>query len=248
MTFGKGSRVAIGGAPGGGRHPAAARDRGHRSPASTDLELSVVLVGARPEEVTEWRRRERRTWPPSTAARFDRSLEGQVQTAELAVERAKRVAERGGDAAVADRLARGAARRAARRRVRRRAQPGGRRLAHRGRRHWHGREPQRYATTRVHAGPARLAVGHAARRPARLGAAASAGRRPGARRARARARSARSRGRAGRSRSVRCPRRRRSRARPPSRAGRARRRGRRAAAASARASGRRGRAARPSSR
>ena len=38
--------------------------------------------------------------PTVSGGGFDRSLEGQVQLAELAIERAKRVAERGGDAVV----------------------------------------------------------------------------------------------------------------------------------------------------
>ena len=51
----------------------------------------------RPEEVTEWRRAEGLN---VAGGSFDRSPDAQAQAAELAVERAKRRAERGGHAAV----------------------------------------------------------------------------------------------------------------------------------------------------
>ena len=97
VPFGKGSRVAIGGGPGAGatrllRELVATLGENH-----PEVSVSVVLVGARPEELTEW---ERDTAAPVTGGSFDRSPEVQAQAAELAVERAKRVVERGGDAAV----------------------------------------------------------------------------------------------------------------------------------------------------
>ena len=97
VPFGKGSRVAIGGGPGAGatrllRELVAAVADKH-----PDLSVSVVLVGARPEELTEWTRE---GGVAVTGGSFDRSVEAQAQAAELAVERAKRVAERGGDALV----------------------------------------------------------------------------------------------------------------------------------------------------
>ncbi|MGZ8475767.1 MAG: Rho termination factor N-terminal domain-containing protein [Candidatus Limnocylindria bacterium] len=97
VPFGKGSRVAVGGGPGAGatsllRELVAAVAGKH-----SDVALSVVLVGARPEELTEWTRD---SDVSVTGGSFDRSGETQAQAAELAVERAKRVAERGGDALV----------------------------------------------------------------------------------------------------------------------------------------------------
>ena len=97
VPFGKGSRVAVGGGPGAGatrllRELVAAVADKH-----SDVAVSVVLVGARPEELTEWTRD---SGANVTGGSFDRSTEAQAQAAELAVERAKRVAERGGDALV----------------------------------------------------------------------------------------------------------------------------------------------------
>ncbi len=97
VPFGRGSRVAIGGAPGTGattllREVAAALADDH-----PEIELAVVLVGARPEEVTDWRRR---TAAPVYGGSFETSTEAQAQAAELAVERAKRTVERGGHAAL----------------------------------------------------------------------------------------------------------------------------------------------------
>lgn len=98
LPFGKGSRVAIAGAPGSGLTrllgeivDGVAKDAG-------DLKVALVLVGARPEEVTGWHGRENVT---VSGGSFDQATEAQAQAAELAVERAKRVAERGGDALVA---------------------------------------------------------------------------------------------------------------------------------------------------
>jgi transcription termination factor Rho len=94
--FGKGSRVAIGGPPGAGS-TRLLREVASALAGVDGLELAVVLVGVRPEEVTEWRGDDGLA---VSGGGFDRSLDGQVQLAELAIERAKRVAERGGDAAV----------------------------------------------------------------------------------------------------------------------------------------------------
>ena len=98
VPIGKGSRVAVAGGPGAGA------TRLLREIVSSltdkkagDLQVSVVLVGVRPEEVTDWARE---TEVPVTGGSFYRSIEAQAQAAELAVERAKRVAERGGDAVV----------------------------------------------------------------------------------------------------------------------------------------------------
>jgi transcription termination factor Rho len=97
LPFGKGSRVAVSGPPGAGattllREMVASLAENH-----AEVDLQVVLVAARPEEVAQWRAEGR---APVTGGSFDRSLEAQAQAAELAVERAKRRAERGEHAAV----------------------------------------------------------------------------------------------------------------------------------------------------
>jgi transcription termination factor Rho len=95
VPFGKGSRVAITGGPGAGAtrllHEIVTKLAG------TDATLMLVLVGARPEEVTEWAREE---GIAVSGGSFDLPLEAQIQAAELAVERAKRAVERGGHAVV----------------------------------------------------------------------------------------------------------------------------------------------------
>ena len=97
VTFGLGSRVAVSGSPGAGASRLLREMVGALRDRHPDLPVSVVLVAARPEEVTDWRRE---TGVPVTGGSFDQSLEAQAQAAELAVERAKRVVERGGDAVV----------------------------------------------------------------------------------------------------------------------------------------------------
>lgn len=109
LPFGKGSRVAIGGPPGAG----ATRLLHEITDAlEGDLDVVVVLAGVRPEEVTAWKRSESRA---VAGGGFDRPQDQLAQIAEMAVERAKRIAERGGDAVVIvdglDALAPAAARR-----------------------------------------------------------------------------------------------------------------------------------------
>lgn len=109
LPFGKGSRVAIGGPPGAG---ATRLLREVIGAIEGDLDVLVVLAGVRPEEVTEWKR----TDGVSVAGGgFDRPPDELAQIAEMAVERAKRIAERGGDAVLVidglDALAPAAARR-----------------------------------------------------------------------------------------------------------------------------------------
>lgn len=94
--FGKGSRVAIGGPPGSGatrllrEAVKVLRDR------HPDLEVLVVLAGVRPEEVVEWNE----LGVFVAGGSFEGSVDEQGQVAELAVQRAKRAAESGRDAAV----------------------------------------------------------------------------------------------------------------------------------------------------
>lgn len=92
--FGKGSRVAIAGAPGSG-----ATSLLRKLVASlADAEPVVVLAGVRPEEVTEWKRDSGVT---VAGGAYDRTPEEQAQVAEMAVERAKRAVEQGRDAIIA---------------------------------------------------------------------------------------------------------------------------------------------------
>jgi transcription termination factor Rho len=94
--FGKGSRVAIAGAPGAGATSLLRKIVAALSDGS--LEPVVVLAGVRPEEVTEWRRESGVT---VAGGAFDGSSEEQAQVAEMAVERAKRAVEQGRDVLIA---------------------------------------------------------------------------------------------------------------------------------------------------
>ena len=62
-----------------------------------EVQLMVVLVGERPEEVTDLRRSVRGEVVYST---FDQAPEDHIRVAELAIERAKRLVEAGGDVVV----------------------------------------------------------------------------------------------------------------------------------------------------
>ena len=96
VQLGRGSRVAISGPP-GAEATTLLRELADELSGDDELGLQVVLVGALPEEVTEWRRREGLA---VSGGSFDRSPDAQAQAAELAVERAKRRVERGGHAVV----------------------------------------------------------------------------------------------------------------------------------------------------
>ena len=96
VPFGKGSRVAVSGPPGAGASTMLREVAKALSEQYPDLAVSVVLAGVRPEEVGEWRE----LGLAVVGGSFERPPEAQAQAAELAVERAKRVVERGGDAAV----------------------------------------------------------------------------------------------------------------------------------------------------
>jgi transcription termination factor Rho len=96
LPFGLGSRVAIAGPPGAGA-TTLLRDLAGALSGNEELAVQVVLVGALPEEVTEWRRAD---GLEVAGGSFDRSPDAQAQAAELAVERAKRRVERGGHAIV----------------------------------------------------------------------------------------------------------------------------------------------------
>jgi transcription termination factor Rho len=95
--FGKGSRVAVGGPPGSGITTLLRRIALSLAASHPDVELTVLLAGVRPEEVTEWRRDSE---VAVVGGGFDRPVEEQAQLAETAVERAKRKVESGGHAAI----------------------------------------------------------------------------------------------------------------------------------------------------
>jgi transcription termination factor Rho len=96
VPFGKGSRVAVSGPPGAGASALLREVTKALSEQYPDLAVSVVLAGVRPEEVGEWRE----LGVAMVGGSFERPPEAQAQAAELAVERAKRLVERGGDATV----------------------------------------------------------------------------------------------------------------------------------------------------
>jgi transcription termination factor Rho len=93
VSYGKGARVAIVGPPGAG---ATALLREAVKALGDDTFTQIALAGVRPEEIVAWRE----LGPPVVGGSFDRSPEAQAQAAELAVERAKRLVERGGHAVV----------------------------------------------------------------------------------------------------------------------------------------------------
>src|SRR3954452_12304710 len=95
--FGRGSRVAVGGPPGSGITTLLRRIVLGLKAAHDDLDIVVVLVGVRPEEVTEWKRDSAVT---VAGGGFDRPVDEQAQAAESAVERGKRTAESGGHAVI----------------------------------------------------------------------------------------------------------------------------------------------------
>jgi transcription termination factor Rho len=94
--FGRGSRVLIVGAARAGKTETLRGLRDALS-ASKDLEVSLVLAGARPEEISSWQQGESE---PVAALSFAASPDTQGQAIERAIDAAKRVAARGGHAVV----------------------------------------------------------------------------------------------------------------------------------------------------
>jgi transcription termination factor Rho len=94
--IGRGSRVTIVGEARAGKSEALRRLASALA-ADAGLDVSAVLVGVRPEEITEWR-----SGPvePSAALSFAASADAQGQAVERAIDVAKRVAARGGHAVV----------------------------------------------------------------------------------------------------------------------------------------------------
>jgi transcription termination factor Rho len=95
IPFGKGSRVAVCGPTLAGKSDLLRRIAGALA-GREGIELTVVLAGARPEEVGEWGE----GIAPVGTATLGASAEIQAQTVEQAVELGRRVAARGGDAVV----------------------------------------------------------------------------------------------------------------------------------------------------
>jgi transcription termination factor Rho len=95
--FGRGSRVVIVGAARAGKSETL-RALLYALAAREDVELSLVLAGARPEEVGRWQQEEKHQ--PVAALSFAASPDSQGQAVERAIDAAKRVAARGGHAIV----------------------------------------------------------------------------------------------------------------------------------------------------
>jgi transcription termination factor Rho len=100
--LGRGSRAVIVGAPRSGKTEtlrlilgALATD--HPGSASEGLDLTLVLVGVRPEEVAEW---QQGLVSPVAKLTFAASAEAQGRALEAVLETSKRIAARGGDAVV----------------------------------------------------------------------------------------------------------------------------------------------------
>ncbi|HWI21354.1 MAG TPA: Rho termination factor N-terminal domain-containing protein, partial [Baekduia sp.] len=96
VPIGKGTRATIVGAPHAGKS-ALIRAYAAALTHAEDLETSVVVVGVRPEEIADWP-----TGPEAPAARlsFTASAEAQGQAVTSALDTARRIAARGGDAVV----------------------------------------------------------------------------------------------------------------------------------------------------
>jgi transcription termination factor Rho len=94
---GKGQRGLIVSAPKAGKTMVLAAIAAALAASHPEVHLMVVLVGERPEEVTDLRRSVRGEVIFST---FDQSADDHIMAAELAIERAKRLVENGADVVV----------------------------------------------------------------------------------------------------------------------------------------------------
>ncbi len=94
--LGKGSRVIITGAARAGKSEALRRVA-QALARHEDLQVSVVLVGVRPEEIAEW---SAGGPAPAAALSFAASADSQDHTVELVIDQARRITARGADAVV----------------------------------------------------------------------------------------------------------------------------------------------------
>jgi transcription termination factor Rho len=92
--IGRGSRVLLVGGPRSGKTEAVKRLAGAIA-GIEDVELEVLLVGIRPEELSEWKESAIATVSGLT---FAAPAEAQASAVEQAIERGRRIAARGGDA------------------------------------------------------------------------------------------------------------------------------------------------------
>ena len=97
--LGRGSRVTIVGAARSGKTEALRRLAGALA-GQEGLELSVVLAGARPEEITEWKQSAPGGVEPVATLSLAASPDARAGAIERALDTAKRIAARGGDAVV----------------------------------------------------------------------------------------------------------------------------------------------------
>jgi len=93
--LGRGSRAVIAGGPRAGKSEALRRIAAALA-AQDGVDVTVVLAGVRPEEIGDWK--EHGPGEPAVALSFAASHDAQSQAVERAVETAKRIASRGGDA------------------------------------------------------------------------------------------------------------------------------------------------------
>jgi transcription termination factor Rho len=94
--LGRGSRATIVGASRAGKSESLRRIAGALA-GQDGLEISVVLTGARPEEIAEW---QAGPVEPAAALSFAASADAQAQAVERCLETAQRIAARGADAVV----------------------------------------------------------------------------------------------------------------------------------------------------
>ena len=94
--FGRGSRVTVAGPARAGKTEALKRLAVTLS-AHEDIQLSVVLAGVRPEEISDW---QDGSLAPVAAISFAASADAQAQTIERVVDQARRLAARGSNAVV----------------------------------------------------------------------------------------------------------------------------------------------------
>ncbi len=98
--LGRGSRATIVGPARAGKTETLKRLLGALKVKDSGLEVTVVLAGARPEEIAEWEQVPPDATAPVAALSFAASADAQGQAVERAIEAAKRVAARGGNVLV----------------------------------------------------------------------------------------------------------------------------------------------------